>query len=76
MTIFVNTKPHEVEKNDTISFEELVLIAFPGTPASEITGFSVMYQRGPGNQGGTLVAGKSVKIKDGMRFDVTATNRS
>lgn len=76
VTIFVNTRPHQIEKNDTISFEELVAIAFPGAPTGDNIGYSVMYQRGHGNQGGALGPGQSVKIKDGMRFDVTATDRS
>jgi hypothetical protein len=76
VTIFVNTRPHEVEKNDTISFEELVAIAFPEAPDGDNIGYSVMYQRGHANQGGALGPGQSVKIKDGMRFDVTATDRS
>ena len=42
----------------------------------QVAPYSVMYQRGHGNKSGSLVAGQSVKVKEGMRFDVTATDRS
>ncbi len=76
VTIFVNTRPHEVEKKDLISFEEVVAIAYPDTPPGGNIGYSVLYERGHDGADGTLVAGKSVKVKEGMRFDVTATDRS
>ncbi len=76
VTIFVNTRPHVVEKKDEITFDEVVLIAYPTTPPGGNVAFSVMWERGHGNAGGTLVEGQSVKVKDGMRFDVTATDRS
>lgn len=75
VTIYVNTVPHRVEK-DEISFEEVVALAFPEPPAGGNLGFTVLYQRGHGNKEGTLVAGQSVKVKDGMIFDVTPTDLS
>ncbi len=76
ITIFVNTRPHTVEKKEEISFEEVVALAYPTTPPGGNIAFSVMYERGHGNVDGTLVPGQTVKVKDGMRFDVTATDRS
>lgn len=77
VTIIVNTKEHEVDKNTEISFEEVVSLAYDGEPP---TGpnfeFTVMYRRGQGNQDGSLVAGQSVKVKDRMVFSVSATDRS
>ena len=75
VTIYVNTRPHEVEK-DEISFDEVVKLAYPSAPPGGNVAYSIMYERGHGGKEGTLVAGQSVKVKDGMRFDVAATDRS
>jgi hypothetical protein len=75
VTIYVNTRLHEVEKSK-ISFDEVVKLAYPNTPPGENVAYSVMYERGQGGKEGTLVAGQSIEVKDGMRFDVTATDRS
>ena len=76
VTIFVNTRAYEVAKKEEISFAELVELAFSDIPPGGNVAFSVMYERGHGNVEGTLVDGQSVKVKDGMRFDVTPTDRS
>ena len=75
VTIFVNTTPHEVKK-DEISYEQVVKLAFPDGPTGSNPGYTVLYQRGHGNKDGELVAGQSVKVKDRMSFDVTPTNLS
>jgi hypothetical protein len=75
VTIYVNTRPYTVEK-DEISFEEVTKLAYPTTPPGGNIGYTVMYQRAQGNKDGTLVAGQTVKVKDGMIFDVTATDLS
>lgn len=74
VTIYVNTLAHEVEK-EQISFDEIVKLAFPTPPAGS-DGFTVLYQRGQGNKDGSLVEGESVKVKEGMVFDVTPTHLS
>jgi hypothetical protein len=76
VTIVVNTRKHEVPKNHMISFEEVVTLAYPEPPTGQNVGFTVLYQRGQGNKDGTLVAGQTVKVKDGMIFDVTPTDLS
>jgi hypothetical protein len=76
VTIIVNTRSHMVEKNEEISFKEVVALACPNVPTGENVGFTVMYQRAQGNKDGTLVAGQAVKVKDGMIFDVTPTDCS
>lgn len=76
VTIIVNTRKHSVPKNEKISFEAVVVLAYPTAPAGENVEFTVMYQRGEGNKDGTLVPGQSVKVKDGMIFDVTPTDKS
>ena len=73
VTVYANGTAHIVEKKDELTFEEVVAFAYPNTPPG---GYSVMYERAHGNADGTLVAGQSVKVKDGIRFHVTATDRS
>jgi hypothetical protein len=76
VTIIVNTRKHNVPKNEGISFEAVVALAYPSAPAGENVEFTVMYQRGEGNKDGTLIPRQSVKVKGGMIFDVTPTDKS
>jgi hypothetical protein len=73
VTIVVNGREKKVAKED-ISFEEIV--ALSGLPSNPNTIFTVTYRRGHGNKEGTLVEGESVKVKEGMIFNVTATDKS
>lgn len=75
VTIYVNTRQHEVAKGD-ISFEAVVELAYPSVPSGANIGYTVNYQRAHGNNDGELVAGQSVKVKEGMIFDVFATDLS
>jgi hypothetical protein len=75
-TIVVNGTQKTVQKDD-LSFEELVKLAFANPPYGANTLFSVAYRRGHGNKPqGILAEGDSVKVKEGMIFDVTATDKS
>ena len=53
-------------------------MAFPDAPPKETVIYTVTYRNGGDERHpeGTLVAGQSVKIKDGTIFDVTATDKS
>jgi hypothetical protein len=73
VTIIVNGREKKVAK-DEISFTEVVELS--GLPSTPNTIFTVTYRRGEGNKEGTLVEGESVKVKDGMIFNVTATDKS
>jgi hypothetical protein len=75
ITIIVNTREHQVEKDD-ITFDEVVALAFNPVPSGPNILLTVTYHRGQGNKSGDLLPGKSVKVKHGMVFDVTATDRS
>lgn len=76
VTIVVNGTQKIVQKDD-FTFDEIVTLAFENPPYGENTLFSVTYRRGHGNKPeGILAAGESVKVKDGMIFDVTATDKS
>lgn len=75
VTIIVDGQPHEVEK-DEISFAEVVTLAYPDYPQNPQITYSVTYERGHGGKQGILVAGQSVKVKEGMKFDVSRTGES
>ena len=62
---------------DTITFEQLVQIAFPEAPAPDAT-FTVTFRNAQGRRReGELVEGQSVDIKKkGTTFDVTTTGKS
>lgn len=73
VTIVVNTRsvPWSEKK---IAFEQVVELAFPGQPYDP-QGTLVEYSRGHGPDH-SLTAGQSVRVKDGMVFDVEPANRS
>lgn len=76
VTVIVNGTPKEVAKED-LTYDEVVRLAFETPPYGENTLFSVSYVRGHGNKPeGVLAPGQSLKVKDGMIIDVTATDRS
>ena len=69
--IIVNGRPKKVNQTN-ITFEEVVALAFSPVPPNAF--FTVTYSHG--NKGGSLTAGKSVEIRNGMKFDVTETGQS
>jgi hypothetical protein len=77
VTIIVNGRPKTLPKKEVLTFEEVIALAFENPPTGDGIQYTVQYTRGHGNKpAGTLVEGQSVKIKEGMEFDVTSTNRS
>jgi hypothetical protein len=76
-TIVVDGTQHEWDQKE-ISYEQVVNLAYDGNPPSgENILITVGYRRGPeDNHEGDLEPGQSVKVKDEMVFDVTATDRS
>jgi len=76
ITIIVNGREKPWTK-DEISYEQVVALAALPLPPGQNPGFTVTYVNGHGNKPeGTLTPGHSVKVKDGMIFNVTATNQS
>lgn len=76
VTIVVNGRDVEVEKGP-ISFEQLIAIAYPTPPTGANVSFTVTYRRGPdSNPEGSLTQGHSVRVKNGMVFNVRATDKS
>ncbi len=74
VTIIVNARPHQVEK-EKICFSEVV--ALSGLPGGENVTFTVTFRRGAGHKPeGSLVEGECVQAKEGMIFNVTRTDKS
>lgn len=74
--IFVNTREKKWEKKE-ISFDEAVILAYGSISTDPKVSYTVMYSKGPQPKpSGSLVKGKSVKVKNGMIFDVSQTGQS
>lgn len=74
--IFVNTRPHVVTAAE-ISFDTVVKLAYPTPPPGQRIEYDVTYRHGPPEHPkGTLLEGHSVRIRNGMTFNVTATDKS
>jgi|ERR1700722_9430390 hypothetical protein len=74
--IIVNGRQKEVSTK-TLSFDQVVALAFNPVPSGPNVQFTVTYRKGPSkNPHGSMTEGESVRIKDGMIFDVTETNKS
>lgn len=75
-TIVVNGREKTVTERE-ISFSEIVSLGFENLPTGPNILFTITYRRGHGNKPeGTLLEGESVKLKEGMIFNVTATDKS
>ncbi len=74
--IIVNTRPKEVSQ-EVLTFDDVVRLAYPTLDQGNNPIFTVSFknadQRPPE---GTLVAGESVKIKNGTIFNVKRTCQS
>ena len=75
-TIFVNGKQKTVEKGK-LSYQQVVDLAFENPPTGENVLITITYERGHSDKPqGSLTPGESVEVVEGMRFDVTATDKS
>ena len=76
VTIIVEGTPHEWP-NDAITYAEVVTLEVPDYPQHPEKTYSVKYTRGQGNKPeGVLAPGESVKVKNGMLFNVSETGQS
>jgi len=76
VTIVVNGREKSVEKG-ALTFDELVALAFDDPPTGQFICFTITFRRGQGNKPeGTLAEGETVRVKEGMIFNVTATDKS
>lgn len=75
-TIVVNGREKTVTATE-LGEDDLVALAYENPPTGEMICFTITYRRGQGNKPeGTLDEGDSVKLKEGMIFNVTATDKS
>lgn len=76
-TIIVNGRQHTVTTKE-LSFSDVVALAYDNNPPTGSNWlFTVTYRRGEGNKPeGSMVEGDSVRVHEGMIFNVTATDRS
>ncbi len=76
LAIIINGQQKHV-KAKSLTFAELVALAFNPIPTGPNILFTITYECGPRqNPEGTLMPGGTVKIKEGMIFNVTATDKS
>ncbi len=76
VTIIVEATPHEWPK-DQITYAEVVTLEFPDYPQHPDITYSVKYKNGHGSKPeGILSPGGSVKVKEGMIFNVSPTGQS
>lgn len=76
LTIVVNGRERVVSSKQ-LSFTQVVALAFENPPTGPNIVITVTYRRGHGDKPeGTLVEGGTVRVKDGMIFNVTATDKS
>lgn len=73
-TIIVNTREKTVTAKE-VGYDQIVRLAFATPPSGQNIEITAAYRNGPGRDG-TLQPGTTVKVKDGMIFDVTATDKS
>jgi hypothetical protein len=75
-TIIVNGQK-KVVTTRAVTFDEIVKLAFPAPPQGSNILYTVSYEDGPHvNLQGSMKEGQTVKVKDGMIFNVTATDKS
>ena len=76
ISIVVNGRPKTVSKEE-LSFAEIVALA-DGLPTGPNIVYTVTYRKGHGDkpEGSLVDGGPGVKVKDGMIFNVTATDKS
>ena len=73
--IYVGEDKHEID-TDIISYERVVDL-YLGQGGKSSPEYLVKWSHGPHEEPtGTLVPGKEVKVKDGMRFRVSAAGES
>lgn len=74
--IIVNAREKLWEKH-TISFEQLIVLAYGSYDNNPNKSYTVTYSKGPkSNKEGTMVEGTVVDVKNNMIFDATATDKS
>ena len=75
-TIYVNSKEKDCTEKE-ISYEQIVVLAGYPPPNDPNLFYTITYKkRDSAKPEGTMVKGDIVNVKNGMKFNVTQTNRS
>lgn len=75
-SIVINGRPTTVTEKE-LSYSQIVALAFDPPPSGDNVVITITYRRGQGDKPeGTLIEGQTVKVKDGMIFNVTSTDKS
>lgn len=75
-TIIVNAREKKLSDRE-VSYQQIVELAFGSYVDNENTVYTVTYSKGEDHKKeGSLIKGQTVKIKDGMIFNVTRTDKS
>ncbi len=72
--IIVNGRKKEVD-SDVLTYGSILDIAYDNNPPQD-PNVVITVTYGRGDKQGTLISGQEIKIKEGMIFNVYATNRS
>ncbi|MYD54576.1 MAG: hypothetical protein F4W96_09770 [Chloroflexi bacterium] len=76
VTIIVEATPHQWPE-EYITYAQVVALEFPNHAQNPQITYTVTYSRGPrGKPEGTLSKGNTVKVVEGMVFNVTQTGES
>ncbi|MCK1463083.1 multiubiquitin domain-containing protein [Bradyrhizobium sp. 2] len=76
VTIIVEGTAHEWTKKE-ITYDQVVTLEVPDYAQHPEITYSVTFKKGQGNKPeGDLAKGESVKVKDGMIFNVSETGQS
>lgn len=76
VTIIVNGREKTVPKGE-YSFAQIVALAFNPVPTGDNIVFTITYRGGHGDKPeGILAEGETIRVKDGMIFNVKATDKS
>jgi hypothetical protein len=77
VTIIVEGTPHEVPKNEEVTYAAVVTLEVPDYPQHADITYAVTYRKGHGDKPeGVLAPGGSVKVQEGMIFNVSETGQS
>jgi len=76
VTIIVNGRPKVVTQKE-LTYDEVVRLAYPNPHTEPEFEYTVTYSKGEdAKKDGSLVKGGTVKVKEGMVFNVVETNKS
>ena len=74
-TIIVNGREKKFTGKE-ISFKQVIELAFGTYEDNPNIVYTVTYSKGEDKKEGTMTAGSTVKVKDGMIFNATRTDKS